>query len=53
MVGLQVEDGLRVEWWARADTGERELKRIMWKELKPPNIRNACDEDEERYTIIR
>jgi hypothetical protein len=59
LVGLGVEDGLWVERRARADTGERELKRIMWKDPSPPKgryylcIRNARNEDEEPDTISR
>jgi hypothetical protein len=42
----------------RADTSETALKRIVWQVLNRPKehylyIRNARNEDEERYTISR
>jgi hypothetical protein len=36
LVGLQVENGPRVEQRVRADTSETALKRIIWHELEPP-----------------
>jgi hypothetical protein len=58
-VGLQLEDGLRIERKVRADIGELTLKRLMWKELSQPEghyhlrIQNARGEDEEKYGIGR
>jgi hypothetical protein len=57
LVGLQLEDGLRIERKVKADTGELTLKRTVWQELNPPEgcyhlyIQNTRGEDEGTYKI--
>jgi hypothetical protein len=57
MVGMQLEDGIRIERKVKAETGEVTLKRTMWQELNPPEghyhlyIQNTRGEDEGTYGI--
>jgi hypothetical protein len=59
LVGLQLEDGMRIEHTVLAGTEETRLKRIMWQELSPPegifhlHIRNARNEESDSYEISR
>jgi hypothetical protein len=59
LVGLQLEDGLRIEQKVRVDTTELALKRTLWEVLNPPeghyhlHIQNSRNEDAEKYTISR
>jgi hypothetical protein len=55
LVGIQLEDGPRLERRVRIDTSEHRLKLRMWKEPGRPrtwhhlHIRNAKDESVEEY----
>jgi hypothetical protein len=59
LVGLQLENGMRIEHTVLAGTEETKLKRIMWQELSPPEgrfflrIRNARNEESDSYEISR
>jgi hypothetical protein len=59
LIGMQLEDGMRIERNVRADTEETRLKRMMWEELEPPegnfhlHIRNERNEESDRYAIGR
>jgi hypothetical protein len=59
LIGIQVEDGMRVERKVRADTSETRLKMLMWQEMDLPgdnyflHIRNTRDEKEESFKISR
>jgi hypothetical protein len=59
LVGIQLEDGMRIERAVPAGTEETKLKRIMWQELGPPegthyiHIRNARDEESDTFEIGR
>jgi hypothetical protein len=59
LVGMQLEDGMRIERKVQAGTEETRLKRIMWQELGPPeenyylHIRNARNEESDSYAIGR
>jgi hypothetical protein len=59
LIGIQLEDGIRIERTVRADTEETRLKRLMWQVLEPPegtfhlHIRNAQNEESDTYAIGR
>jgi hypothetical protein len=59
LIGMQLEDGMRIERNVQAGTEETRLKNIMQKELDPPDgdyflhIRNARNEEVETYAIGR
>jgi hypothetical protein len=59
LIGMQLEDGMRIEQKVQANTEELRPKRIMWQTLDPPegqyylHIRNARNEDAENYEIGR
>jgi hypothetical protein len=59
LIGMQLEDGMRIERKVQAGTEETRLKRIMWQALEPPegnfylHIRNAQNEESDSYAIGR
>jgi hypothetical protein len=59
LIGIQLEDGMRIERKVQAGTEETRLKHIMWQELDPPeenyylHIRNAQNEENSSYVIGR
>jgi hypothetical protein len=59
LIGMQLEDGMRIERKVQAGTEETRLNRIMWQELDPPegnyhlHIRNARNEESDSYAIGR
>jgi hypothetical protein len=52
LIGIQIENGQRVETTVRADTSKIALKRLMAKELGPIK-RNAAGQTEELFAIRR
>jgi hypothetical protein len=57
LIGIQLEDGPRLERRVRIDISEHGLKLLVWNELRRPwathhlHIRNAQDESVEEYRI--
>jgi hypothetical protein len=59
LIGMQLEDGMRIERKVQAGTEQTRLKHIMWQELDPPegnyhlHIRNERNEESDSYAIGR